>query len=385
MQSPSSHTTLLVLFWRIAAGFWSGATARLAWTLSCLLVLAVALQLYVQYKLNFWSRDFFNAVEQKNATLLWTYALTFVPLAASSLVLTVFSVWGRLKLQREWRRVVSRRLYDTWLGNSRYRRLHNTPGEHDTPEYRIADDVRVATDLPVDLVLGLFSSILTVTVFVGVLYSIGQGLDLQLLGTDLHLPAYLVVAVICYSTLLTLTTVVIGRRLIGVIERFKAAEAQLRAAGTQVRTNGESGMSFHNPHECRSTLYAALDRVIDNWRRLARELMRMTAVSHTNSLVAPSIGLLICAPKYIAGTMTLGAMVQAAAAFVVVQGAISWFADNFSRFAEWASSARRVASLVQSLDRLDHLERQLRDDDLADASDLAGEQARLRLPVQAAE
>jgi putative ATP-binding cassette transporter len=384
MHSPSSHATLLVLFWRLAAGFWRGATARLAWALSCSLVLVVALQLYVQYKLNFWSRDFFNAVEQKNAALLWTYALTFVPLAASSLALTLFSLWGKMTLGRQWRRWLSRRLYHTWLENSRYRRLNNAPGEHQTPEYRIAEDVRVATDLPIDLALGLFSSILTVGVFVSVLYSIGEGLELQIFGGEFYLPAYLVLAVIGYSTLLTLMTVVIGRRLIGVIERFKAAEAELRAAGTEVRTAGESPMAFQNPHESRSTLYEVLDRVVDHWGRLCRELMRMMVVSHTNTLVAPSIGLLMCAPKYISGAMTLGAMVQAAAAFVIVQGAFSWLADNFGRFAEWAASARRVSSLVVSFERLDNMQRQSGDDgDLAD--DRLAAQARLPLPAQAAE
>jgi putative ATP-binding cassette transporter len=389
MQSPSSHATLIVLFWRIAAGFWRGSTAPLARVLSLLLVLCVALQLYVQYKLNFWSRDFFNAVEQKSAALLWAQALTFAPLAASSLALAIFSLWGRMKLQREWRRCVSRRLYDAWLTNSRYRRLNEISGEHQTPEIRIAEDVRVATDLPVDLVLGLLSSVLTVTVFVGILYSIGQGLELEVLGSEIYLPAYLVLAVICYSTLLTLTTAVIGRRLIGVIERFKAAEAELRAAGTEVRAAGESPMSFHNPHESRSALYAVLDRVIDHWRRLCCELMRMTVVSHTNTLVSPSIGLLMCAPKYIAGTMTLGAMVQAAAAFVVVQGAFNWFADNFGKLAEWASSARRVASLVQSFERLDDVELRSGDDLQDEAADVVGAplalQPRLPLPAQAAE
>jgi vitamin B12/bleomycin/antimicrobial peptide transport system ATP-binding/permease protein len=385
----TSPTNLLMLFWRTAAGFWRGTSALLAWGLALVLVLTVALQLFVQYKLNYWSRDFFNAVEQKSAALLWTQALVFVPLAATSLALAVFSVWGRMRLQREWRRWVSRLLYESWLRNARYRRLQHVAGEHQTPEYRIAEDARVATDLPVDLVLGLVSSILTATVFIGILYGIGQGLELNALETTIYLPGYLVIAVICYSTLLTLTTLVIGRRLIGVIENFKAAEAELRAAGAQVRAVGESTLPFHNPHESRSTLNGVLDRVIDRWRALCRELMRMTVVSHTNTLVAPSIGLLLCAPKYIAGTMTLGAMVQAAAAFVVVQGAFSWFADSFGRFAEWASSARRVASLVQSLNSMDERECDMDQKGLDEPADFVNsrpaQQATRGLSVQAAE
>jgi putative ATP-binding cassette transporter len=57
--------------------------------------------------------------------------------------------------------------------------------------------------------------------------------------------------------------------------------------------------------------------------------------------------------KYLEGTMTLGEVVQAGAAFVVVQGAFSWFTDNYARLAEWAASANRVSSLLLALDQID--------------------------------
>jgi hypothetical protein len=61
---------------------------------------------------------------------------------------------------------------------------------------------------------------------------------------------------------------------------------------------------------------------------------------------------LLCAPKYLAGDMTLGTVVQASAAFVAVQAASNWLADNYGRLVEWATSASRVGSLLASLDRL---------------------------------
>ena len=51
--------------------------------------------------------------------------------------------------------------------------------------------------------------------------------------------------------------------------------------------------------------------------------------------------------------MTLGEVVQAAAAFVVVQGAFNWVTDSYGRIAEWAASANRVASLLLALDQID--------------------------------
>jgi len=85
-------------------------------------------------------------------------------------------------------------------------------------------------------------------------------------------------------------------------------------------------------------------------------LMRMTLVTYSSLLVTPVIGLLLCLPKYLADTMTLGEVVQASAAFVIVQTAFNWFTDNYAKLAEWAASANRVASLLLALDE-DHAAR----------------------------
>jgi putative ATP-binding cassette transporter len=73
-------------------------------------------------------------------------------------------------------------------------------------------------------------------------------------------------------------------------------------------------------------------------------------VTYTSLLITPVIGLLLCLPKYLADTMTLGEVVQASAAFVVVQTAFNWFTDNYAKLAEWAASANRVAELLLALD-----------------------------------
>ena len=65
------------------------------------------------------------------------------------------------------------------------------------------------------------------------------------------------------------------------------------------------------------------------------------------------IPVILCAPKFLAGNMTLGQVMQATAAFIQVQYAFNWIVDNYPRLAELAASARRVASLMVSLDHLD--------------------------------
>jgi vitamin B12/bleomycin/antimicrobial peptide transport system ATP-binding/permease protein len=54
--------------------------------------------------------------------------------------------------------------------------------------------------------------------------------------------------------------------------------------------------------------------------------------------------------------MTLGQIMQAASAFTIVQTAFGWLVDNYPRLAEWNAGARRIASLMVSLDALERAE-----------------------------
>src|SRR5665647_1034248 len=72
---------------------------------------------------------------------------------------------------------------------------------------------------------------------------------------------------------------------------------------------------------------------------------RIFLLSSANNLLAPAVPLLLCAPKYMSGTMTLGDLIQAAAAFVQVQTSLNWLSDNALSLANWSASAHRVAAL----------------------------------------
>ena len=71
---------LLARFWQSASGYWRGRSAWRAWFLAFLLIANVLLQLLTQYGINFWNRDFFNAIGRRDAAELWIQARSFVPL-----------------------------------------------------------------------------------------------------------------------------------------------------------------------------------------------------------------------------------------------------------------------------------------------------------------
>src|SRR5207342_1506772 len=136
-------------------------------------------------------------------------------------------------------------------------------------------------------------------------------------------------------------------------ERKNQAESELKYAFAHLR---ESAAKPAVPADIGSTTAAvgsAVKDVIGQWRRLCGQHMRTTLVSHGNTLLAPLVGLILCVPHYVQGTMLLGEVTQAAAAFVAVQGAFNWLIDNFPRLAECLSSANRVGNLLTAFDRLE--------------------------------
>ncbi len=346
------HDRSLRRFWRTARGFLHGTTARLAWGLISLLIVVTVLQLLVQYRLNLWNRDFFNALEFRNGAEIWHQTHLLALFAAMSIGLAVTAVWGRMTFQRSWRAWLSRHLIEAWLGDERYRHIELGNGEHQNAEYRISEDARLATDAPIDLVVGLLAAALTAGTFVVVLWHVGGALDVTILGAPLTIPGYLVVAAVAYAILTTGTLMIVGRHMISVIESKNQAEAELKYAVAHQRERGTSRMSTAEVEATTVEVGTALSDVLRQWRRLARQYMRTTYVSHGNTILAPLVGLILCVPHYIAGAMLLGDVTQAAAAFVAVQGAFNWLIDNFPRLAECLSSANRVGNLLSAFDRL---------------------------------
>jgi putative ATP-binding cassette transporter len=100
-----------------------------------------------------------------------------------------------------------------------------------------------------------------------------------------------------------------------------------------------------------------LKNVLRAWRDICKQTMKTTIVSQTSGFVAPILPVLLCAPKYLDGSMSLGQVMQAASAFTIVQAAFNWLVDNYPRLADWTASARRVSTLMLSLDALEKAER----------------------------
>ncbi len=344
-------------FWRSARGFWSAPKSwKVAWLMTAMLVVLVLGQLFFQYQLNLWNKAIFDALEKKDGATVLNQAMLFVPLAAGSIAVAVAVVYARMRTQRRWRAWLTEHTITRWLNKGRYYQLNVIDGDHKNPEARIGDDTRIATEQPVDFAVGILSATLTSATFMGVLWNVGGSLTLDWGGSQIVIPGYLVMAVLAYCLIISGLMLLIARSFVPTAERKNQTEAEFRAALTRVREYGESIAILGGEKEERAGLDELLAKVIVTWAKMAGQYMRTMFVSHGNFVIASVIPVILCAPKYLAGEMTLGTVMQAAAAFIQVQYAFNWIVDNYPRLAEWTASARRAAALLVALDGLDHIE-----------------------------
>ncbi|MBB6486834.1 putative ATP-binding cassette transporter [Rhizobium lusitanum] len=317
----------------------------------------IGINVCFQYGINIWNRAIFDAIEQRNAHAVYFLSAVFPPLVLGSVALVTVQVYVRMMIQRRWRFWLTTALIARWLANGRYYQLNLIGGDdHKNPEARLSEDLRIATESPVDFIAGVISAFVSASTFIVVLWTIGGALTFQIAGSIFTVPGFLVVTAVLYAVITSTSMAVIGRHFVEVSEVKNQVEAEFRYTLTHVRENGESIALLGGEEEERSDLERTFGNVLKQWALLAHQYMRTTLVSQVSMLIAPVVPVLLCAPKFLEGSMTLGQVMQAASAFAIVQTAFGWLVDNYPRLADWNASAHRVASLMTSLDGLERAE-----------------------------
>src|ERR1700736_1561629 len=185
---------LLTRFWISAKGFWGKGGDRLAWVFSIGLLLLIVANVGFQYGINVWNRAIFDAIEKRDSATVFHLTAIFFPLAIGSVVLGVAQVFARMSIQRRWRTWLTTSVISRWLANGRYYQLNLVGGDHKNPEYRIAEDLRIATDSPVDFIAGAASGVLSAASLIAALCTIGRALTVTIGGSTLTIPGFLVIA-----------------------------------------------------------------------------------------------------------------------------------------------------------------------------------------------
>jgi len=348
-----SEAAVARMFMALTLRFWTEGSRRIAWALSVGLCLSLFAVLAVDVSVNRWQSALFNALERRDVAAvkatIWLLPLIVLGGAAAG----VCVVWTREVLQVRWREWVTATLVSRWATDNRFRRIQVAGVEPANPEYRIADDVRMALDPLVDFAIGLFSAILGAATFIGILWIVGGGLTVTIAGRTASIPAFMVIAALVYGIGVSVAAVYVGRPLVARVARRNEAEAKLRFELTRLREHAAPIAAADGGLAARAAIAGVYDQVVGRWIAMIWLHARLTWVTNGSGVLVPLLPLVLAAPKYLAGELSWGDMASLAAAFVKVQGAITWLVDNFRQVAQWYASAGRVVDLLEAMDRLE--------------------------------
>ena len=336
-------------FLRLSLGFWNGTTRAQAWRLTIAILFFLLANLGAALAVNRWNKFFFDALEQKDTKTVVLGLGYILALAVFSAAFSVGLLQARMRLQVRWRQWLARALIARWLADRHFYQLAIVHTEADNPEARITEDARISIELLVDMSLGILNAVLAAVSFVGILWVVGGALTV----IGYSIPGYMVFACIVYSALTTISMFLLSRPLVRRVEKKAAGEAQLRYELTRVKDNAENIALIGGDEDERARLDETLSNLVQRWLRVIVWQGRMMWMNGANLVLAPVVPLLLGAPKYLSGEMTLGSLMQAATAFVQVQLALNWLADNALRLADWFASSHRVTQLSDAMDRLE--------------------------------
>jgi vitamin B12/bleomycin/antimicrobial peptide transport system ATP-binding/permease protein len=340
--------------WALTTPFFSSEQKWKARGLLAAIVLLNLGAVYMLVLMNEWNRAFYDALQAKNQSVFWAQLLRFTYLAFGYIVIAVYKFYLTQLLDVRWRAWMTTHYLERWLaGQTFYRmelaRFSGGAGSPDNPDQRIQEDLSLFTSYSVSLSMGLLNALVTLASFIGILWSLSGGFVFHWEGSTYELHGFMVWAALAYCVAGSVLTHYIGRPQIPLNFTQQRYEADFRHHMVRVREYSEAIALDRGEQVERKHLDVRFGAVLANYLRLIRaqkNLIWFTSFFQQAAVVFP---MLVAAPRFFAGAIQLGELMQIASAFGQVQDSLSWFVDNYSSLAAWRATSDRLTSFEASV------------------------------------
>jgi vitamin B12/bleomycin/antimicrobial peptide transport system ATP-binding/permease protein len=304
----------------------------------------------ISVRFSYWNRDWFNAIQNKDAAEFWRLLLTvWVFWVVIGVSMAIYQYVLRQILEIRWRTWLTQHYTRKWLDGSTHYRMQLLGGQTDNPDQRIQEDVRRFTSYTLQLTLGILSQVSSLVSFSVILWTISG--DFTLPGTDIVVPGLLFWIALVYASLSTYVTHLIGRQLIPLNFQQEQFEADFRFGLARLREYGEQVALLEGEGAERQRLSGMFGRVIENFYALVKYNKRLIAFTSFYDYSSSVVPYVIAAPFYFAGRIPLGGMTQTAGAFSRVEGALSYFITIYQTLAEYKAVIDRLTSFEDAMER----------------------------------
>jgi putative ATP-binding cassette transporter len=343
------------------ARIWPGrpfttAQNKLAIAALVFLILINQFEVALSVRLNYFSRDFYNALQNKDEAAFWTQLLLiFLPFATIYIAALVIEYVVTSTFVYRWRRWLSAYYIGRWLGGGAHypMALAGTPA--DNPDQRISEDIY-------GFIYGggsgagifgysitLLSTLTSLVSFALVLWTLSAGFPLP--GLNVIVPGLLFWIALVYAAIGTGLTHWIGHSLIGLYFRQQQYEANFRFGLARLREYSEQIALLRGEEVETVGAMRRFGDVFDNYMRIVRVRKRLTAFTSAYDQMSQYFPFIVGAPLYFLGKIQLGALVQVARAFGQVNSSLSFFVSSYVGLADFKAVLDRLTSFDDAIAR----------------------------------
>lgn len=290
----------------------------------------------INYQLSFLERDFYTAFTLKEHDQFVKRLAIFLVAMACATPVYVFYSYTEQRLALLWRKWLSREILQRYFSNMAFYKINWHEGI-DNPDQRMEEDVRSFTTTTLSLFLILLNNLLTVILFISLLWSIS---------------VYLIIAVVLYALCGSLITYGIGRPLIGLNFAQLKKEADYRYKLVNVRDHAESIAFYRGDRKELTRTRQRLKEALKNSLRIINLNRNLQFFIMPYSNLQRLVPVMIVAPLYLNGNIEFGVVAQSSGAFVRVVEALSMLITQFGTISGVAAVVSRLGSFTEALDEV---------------------------------
>jgi putative ATP-binding cassette transporter len=331
-------------FWRLA---WPYFTPKRSWkpllTVALVLLLALfAVRMNVLF--SFWSKDFYDAVQALDASKFWLFMGLFGVLASIHVVRELFTYYVQQSFEIHWRTWLNEKLSNDWLERGAYYRGQFVPEPTDNPDQRIQVDIASFVTFSLSLSIGAIRALVSLVEFTIILWALSGALALW----GVEIPRGMVFLVYLYVLVATVFAFKIGRPLIQLNFLNEKLGADFRYALMRLREYSENIAFYRGENVERNTLFSRFQALIKNIWAIVFRTLKFNGFNLTVSQIAVIFPWLIQAPRFLAGQIKLGDVMQTARAFGEVEEALSFFRMSYDNFAQYRAVLNRLTGFMEA-------------------------------------
>ncbi|WP_054811879.1 ABC transporter ATP-binding protein/permease [Nocardia arizonensis] len=347
-------------FWRVSGAYFTGPgkwrTIAFVAVLLFMTVFAVRMSVLFTYQGN----DMYTAMAaiaaaiagrdsaglEEAKTAFWNSVILFGVLAAIHVARVLVDYYLGQAFDIRWRLWLTEHVTTDWLRDRAFYRSRFIDDTIDNPDQRVQEDITSFVQQSRVLSMGAVSAVVTVVSFTRILWDLSG--PIPLFGVEI--PRAMMFLVLIYVLVTTAIAFWLGRPLIRLNFLYERANANFRYALVRLRDSAENVAFYRGENVERRGLLGRFASIISVYWQVVYRYLKFNGWNLTVNQTAEVFPLILQAPRFIAGEVTLGGVQQTASAFRAIHDSLSFFREAYDDFAAYRASLIRLDGLLKASD-----------------------------------